>query len=132
MTEWLKIAMELKENPSSDDVIQRLIGNPTPSIVDNIYVMSYNLWYKSVERQGHPNLRRECNDGSKNKCIDNIVQIIKGDGDSWDGSYTHPETFDFIATQESTSYFIRGLGRRVVQNTLFYLKIRKRRHYIYL
>ena len=105
MTEWLKIAMELKENPSSDDVIQRLIGNPTPSIVEDIYVMSYNLWYKSVKKQGHNNLRNECTDGSKNKCIDNIVKIIRGDDGAWDGSHTHPETFDFIATQESTSNY---------------------------
>jgi len=82
-----------------------LKGNPTPSIVEDIYVMSYNLWYKSVKKQGHNNLRNECTDGSKNKCIDNIVKIIKGDDGAWDGSHTHPKTFDFIATQESTSNY---------------------------
>lgn len=112
---WLEIAMELKDNPSNDDVIKKIIEESKPSIVDevvvvdDIYVMSYNLNWESMLPMAHSNLRQQCKNkdiNGVNRCLYNMSQIIKGNGNSWNSpKYTHPETFDFIATQESTLYF---------------------------
>ena len=70
------------------ETIKKLVGDILPPADDNIYVMTYNVYFIAMK----DSIR-----------VNNIANIINNKV-TWDNTHTstHPGTFDFIATQESS------------------------------